>query len=176
MKNKRVALTFLLIGLTLALLPFAIPANANEEDPGVPVVIKARGVAVIFIGENTTILVPTHLFLRGLLFKPVQVNNHTIASLAIIGGVLEIGLIKFNITRGKGMLVLDNHDIIIRANGTSPRGENISLNLLGKWIKAPDEAILLMKMTGRVKFEETGKILLLLKGVTFPRQLWKLVE
>jgi len=174
LKNKKIALTFLLIGLTLMLIPVINHANAMEEDLGIPVVIRARGVAIAHIGENETILIPTHLVLRGLLFKPMKIGNLSIAPLAIRDGILEIGLTKFNITRGKGALVLEKHDIIIGVNGTSPRGENISLRLFGKWIKLPDETILLMKMAGVVKFEDDGKLFLLLRAYAFPRQLRQL--
>ena len=82
--------------------------------------------------EEEPVLMPAHLVLRGLLFPPKKVGNFTIAPLAIKDGVLVIDEIRYNITGGKGALVLEKHEIILVANGTGPSGERISLKLVGK--------------------------------------------
>ena len=170
MKNKRIALTLLLIGLTVMLIPFISYAKAME-DPGIPVVIRARGIAIDNAEEGELVLMPVHLALRCLLFRPTKIGDFTIAPLAIRGGVLEIHETKYNITQGRGALVLERHEIMLGANGTGPSGERISLRLVGKWIKLPDETIFLMRMNGAVKFEDNGRVLLLLRAIAFRKLL-----
>lgn len=171
MKNK-VALTFLLVGLTFLSMSLFGHTNATEEAPGLPVVIRAKGFALALI-EEEIVPMPAHLVLRGLLFKPIKVGNFTIAPLAIKDGILVINEIRYNITGGKGALVLEKHDIILVANGTGPNGEKFVLRLFGNWVKLPDETIFLMKMRGAVKFEDDSKLLLLLRAIASPRQLIK---
>jgi len=168
--NRKVALIFLLVGLTLAFIPLIDYANAIEPVPGIPVIIRARGIA-LSVEEEELVLLRAHLVLRGLLLKPIKVGNFSIAPLAIKDGILVINETRYNITRGKGALVLEKHDIILMANGTGPSGENISLMLAGKWARLPDETIFLIRMKGIVKFEDDGKVLLLLQAIAFPRPM-----
>lgn len=170
--NKKVVLTLLLVGLTLMLIPLISCANAIEPVPGIPVVIRARGIA-LSIEEEELVPLPALLVLRSLLLKPIKVGNFSIAPLIIKDGVLVISETKYNITQGRGALVLEKHDIILMANGTGPSGENISLRLVGKWIKLPDETIFLIRMKGMVKFEDDGKLLLLMHAIAFPKPLPK---
>jgi hypothetical protein len=146
--------------------------NAMEEVPAIPVIIKAKGVALALV-EEEIVPMPAHVVLRGLLFKPIKVGPLSIAQLAIKDGILEINEIRYNITRGKGALVLEKHNIMLVANGTGPSGENIILRLSGNWVKLPDETIFLMRMRGVVKFEDDSKLLLLLRAVASPRPLLK---
>jgi len=172
LKNKRVALTLLLVGLTLMFVPLIGSTKEIEEDPGIPVIIRGHGFAItriVLFEEDELILMPAHLVLRGLLFKPIKIGNFSIAPLAIRSGFLEINETRYNMTWGKGALVLEKHDIVLVANGTGPNGENISLRLVGKWFKLPDETIFLVRMTGVVKFEEDGKLLLTLRAIAYPR-------
>jgi len=172
LKNKKVTLTFLLVGLTLMSMSLLGHTNATDEVPAIPVVIKARGVAIAFM-EEEPVLMPAHLVLRGLLFPPKKVGNFTIAPLAIKDGVLVIKEIKYNITGGRGALVLEKHRITLVANGTGPSGETFVLRLFGDWIKLPDETIFLMRMAGAIKFEDDSKLLLLLRAIASPRHMPK---
>jgi len=169
LKNKKTTLAFLVVGLTLISMAFVGYASAAEELPGIPAVVRAHGVAIARVGENEPVLMPAHMALRGLLFKPTKIENLTVGRLAIKDGILVINETKYNITRGIGALVLERHDIILTANGTSPSGENFCMRLRGKWFKVPDGPILLMNMTGTLKFENDGKLLLFLRGSIFPK-------
>jgi len=170
LKNKKVALALLLIGLTIMSMSLIGYTEAGEEDPGIPVLIRAHGIAVAPTEEEDLILMPVHLIIRGLLFRPIKVGNFSIAPLAIRDGVLDINKTRYNITRGKGALVLEKHDITLAANGTSPSGAKISLRLIGKWFRLPDGTVFLMTMKGTIKFEDDGKLLLLMRAIAFPRQ------
>jgi hypothetical protein len=167
-KNKKLTLAFLMVGLTLMSMTFVGCASAVEELPGIPTVTKAHGFAVARVGENETVRVPAHMALRGRLLKPIQVENRTVGHLVIRDGILVIGEAKYNITRGRGDLVLESHKIFLRANVTSSSGESGFMRVQGKWLRAPDGTVLLMNMTGSLKFETEGKMLFL-RGAVFPK-------
>ena len=89
--------------------------------------------------------------------------NETIIKFNVISGRVKINETEYTIIEGKGTAIRDKHGFLLRAQGTSPDGQSVILNLAGRYFWMWGR-LYLARLVGSLQTEST-KIPLLLRSV-----------
>ena len=120
------------------------PVGADEPAPPPPrLLIWGRGVAVDVTASH---MLPARQLIVSVRLAPIH-HNLTFIPLIVVGGVLTIGPAAFNITAGRGVIIVERRVIHLRCNGTTPDGEAFTYRLYGRFRRTP-QGLLLIRFAG----------------------------
>ena len=117
----------------VALLAIAIPLTAyalsvNDDDIASSRTLVAKGIArEIVNGETVTFPANFTLTLQR------AGGNNTVPRFNVVGGNIVINGITYSIASGNGGVLRGRHLILLKAQGTGPDGQVISLKLAGRY-------------------------------------------
>ena len=157
--KKAMVSLIVLVGLSLVSASIIGYVIAEEEPRPLLVIIKARGIAVdvdtqeIMLAGQITICVA---------LEP-KTNNLTLIPLFVLGGVVRIGPFDYNITAGRGVMIVQRHVLKLFCNGTTPEGEDFTYRLFGRFIRTPD-GLRLIRFIGMFETEDTLRYVLFFLG------------
>lgn len=160
---KKEAMVSLVIALAgLALISASTVGYVKAEEGEVPkalLVIVARGIAVHIDTER---ILPARQILVCAVFEPIA-DNVTLIPLLVVKGVVRIGPLNYNITSGRGAIVVQRHVLMLFCNGTTPEGEDITYRLFGIFSRTP-EGLRLIRAVGMLKIGDSLQFVLFFLG------------
>ena len=129
----------LLITATMALalvfivsLPYAYASTEDaataETQSSRTRMLNAKGIA-IEKANSQVVITPAGFALA---LEATEVNE-TIIKFNVVGGIVRINETEYVITEGKGAVIRDKHGFLLKAQGTSPDGQSVTLKLAGRY-------------------------------------------
>jgi hypothetical protein len=133
-KNKAILILFAVF-IGLAMISTSLVGHVKAEEPRpLPLFIRGRGIA---INTNTLDIMRLGQVIVCVPLEP-GTDNPNIIPLQVVGGVIRIGLISYNVTGGSGAIDLRRHVLTLFCNGTHPRGPKFGYRLTGAFTRTPE--------------------------------------
>jgi hypothetical protein len=90
--------------------------------------LNAKGIAIE--KANSQVMITPAGF--ALALEATEVNE-TIIKFNVVGGIVRINETEYVITEGNGAVIRDKHGFLLKAQGTSPDGQSVTLKLAGRY-------------------------------------------
>lgn len=119
--------------VVVAVLAFAVPFAAyalpvTDSNIAASRTLVAKGVArEVVNGENVTVPANFTLTLER------DGGNVTVPKFNVVGGTADVNGVTYTITSGKGGVLRARHLILLKAEGTGPDGQAVTLKLAGRY-------------------------------------------
>jgi hypothetical protein len=129
----------MLITATMALalvfiisLPYAYASSSSaataETQSSRTRMLNAKGIAIEKVNSQV-VITPAGFALA---LEATEVNE-TIIKFNVVGGIVRINETEYVITEGNGAVIRDKHGFLLKAQGTSPDGQPVTLKLAGRY-------------------------------------------
>ncbi len=128
-KSKLVIAALLIIAILAVVVPYAAYAlPVSDSNIATSRILVAKGIArEVVNGKNVT--VPANFTLT---LERVSSNN-TIPRFNVVGGTVNVNGMIYTVVRGEGGVFRGRHLILLKAEGTGPDGQAITLKLAGRY-------------------------------------------
>jgi hypothetical protein len=163
-------LPVLLLSLVAASLAVTSVGRVRADDPApqppTVLIIMARGVAV---DVNASRMLPAGQIIVSVVLNPVH-KNLTFIPLVVVGGVIKIGPTAFNITAGRGVIIVQRRALQLFCNGTTPNGDAFTYRLFGRFIWT-QQSFTLIRFVGMLHVNDNLRYIVFLLGTPKLRPL-----
>jgi len=160
LKSRTLILATLMVAGMLIAVPmisYAGDGKVNQEQVKGLAALRARGIAIEKSEEEKTRM-PARI---GLLIK-LGIRNDSKIPLKVLRGRVKIGENIYNITGGRGALLLGRHLALMRCVGVDASGESVVFKFAVRYVRIA-EGLYLVRMAGVLEAEES-RIFMLFKG------------
>ncbi|MFQ6087245.1 MAG: hypothetical protein ACE5OV_04415, partial [Candidatus Bathyarchaeia archaeon] len=160
LKSKTLILATIVVAAMLIATPmigYAGNGEVSQEQVEGLVALRARGIAIQKIGEEKTRM-PARM---GLLIK-LGIRNESRIPLKVLKGRVRIGENIYNLTGGRGVVLLERHVALMRCVGVDAEGESVVFKFAVRYAHIAED-IYAIKIAGVLKAEES-RVFMRLKG------------
>ena len=124
--------TMALMLVLIVSLPYAYASSPSTTTAETQLsrtrMLRAKGVAVEKSGSQVVITSAGFV----LALEATEVNE-TIIEFNVISGTVKVKETEYTITGGKGAVIRDKRGFLLKAQGTSPDGQSVTLKLAGRY-------------------------------------------
>ena len=145
------------MSIAVPMISYAGDGEVDQERVKGLVALRARGIAVEKIGEEKTRM-PARI---GLLIK-LGIRNEGRIPLRVLKGRVKIGENIYNITGGRGVVLLGRHVALMRCVGVDAKGESVVFKFAVRYMRIAED-IYALKIARVLKAEES-RVFMRLKG------------